>query len=425
MQHKTLKVSHSRPGGDKIKNTNLYVANLPKDIDETKLDNIFKAFGTVIQSRILKDSLGLSRGIGFIRYNYQDEAQLAIETLSGKTLPGTNQVITIKISSDNDKKQKDIIQKYSKVKSVNIFDPNQPKSLMDLESATAILSKNPLAAANLVAETPYGAMMGMGTFNDNAYSRMKQYNQGYSNNNNSRNMNGNSNSNQFTYGMTSYYDIMNMPYNKNYNDGMNQPHHGQHPNQHKNSMNMMSMMMGGNDNDVNNSNYGPNNMSGNNPMSNNYYGGAAGPNNPNRNVNSLITLTGNPNAHKHQLYDPELNNVNMPMKPNQNYHNAPGIYNNNNNSSGNYGGNTDTNVGKLLFVYNIGSDTTEKELINLFWPYGTVIKVDIPKDTKNAAANKGFAFVAMSNIDEANLAIQYLNNFTFKEKPLQVSIKKD
>ena len=47
--------------------TNLYVSNLPKDMNEGELAAIFNDY-TVVSSRILHDSQGNSRGVGFARY---------------------------------------------------------------------------------------------------------------------------------------------------------------------------------------------------------------------------------------------------------------------------------------------------------------------------------------------------------------------
>ena len=47
--------------------TNLYISNLPMSMDEQELENMLKHFGQVISTRILRDSSGGSRGVGFAR----------------------------------------------------------------------------------------------------------------------------------------------------------------------------------------------------------------------------------------------------------------------------------------------------------------------------------------------------------------------
>lgn len=68
VQNKRLKVSYARPAGDDIKDTNLYVTNLPKNITEQELDNIFGPYGYIVQKNILKDKVtGMPRGVAFVR----------------------------------------------------------------------------------------------------------------------------------------------------------------------------------------------------------------------------------------------------------------------------------------------------------------------------------------------------------------------
>lgn len=64
-----MKVSYARPAGDDIKDTNLYVTNLPKNITEQELDNIFGPYGYIVQKNILKDKVtGMPRGVAFVRW---------------------------------------------------------------------------------------------------------------------------------------------------------------------------------------------------------------------------------------------------------------------------------------------------------------------------------------------------------------------
>nr|ACS36114.1 RNA-binding protein Elav2 [Capitella teleta] len=79
--------------------------------------------------------------------------------------------------------------------------------------------------------------------------------------------------------------------------------------------------------------------------------------------------------------------------------------------------------GFVLFVYNIGPDADERELWQLFSPFGVVQKVNVIRDTaKNTG--KGFGFVSMANYQEAMSAIHNLNGYKYyQNKPLQVSFK--
>jgi len=79
--------------------------------------------------------------------------------------------------------------------------------------------------------------------------------------------------------------------------------------------------------------------------------------------------------------------------------------------------------GYVLFVYNIGTDTDEYALYQLFSPYGAVQRVNVIRDFQKKQG-KGYGFVTMANYDEAVWAIQNLNGYTWTgTKPLQVSFK--
>lgn len=102
MQNKIIKVSYARPSSVQIKNANLYIAYLPKTYAQGDLDAMFRPFGTIITSKILIDSeTGLSRGVGFVRYDKHSEAQAAISALNGKVLPGCSQPILVKFANQS------------------------------------------------------------------------------------------------------------------------------------------------------------------------------------------------------------------------------------------------------------------------------------------------------------------------------------
>ena len=48
--------------------TNLYISNLPRNINEHELETMLSPYGQVISTRILRDNAGVSKGVGFARY---------------------------------------------------------------------------------------------------------------------------------------------------------------------------------------------------------------------------------------------------------------------------------------------------------------------------------------------------------------------
>uniref|UniRef100_A0A4W5KZU1 RNA binding motif, single stranded interacting protein 2a n=1 Tax=Hucho hucho TaxID=62062 RepID=A0A4W5KZU1_9TELE len=71
--------------------TNLYISNLPVSMDEQELESMLKSFGQVISTRILRDAIGTSRGVGFARMESTEKCDAIIQHFNGKfikTPPG-------------------------------------------------------------------------------------------------------------------------------------------------------------------------------------------------------------------------------------------------------------------------------------------------------------------------------------------------
>ncbi|XP_017877013.1 ELAV-like protein 3 isoform X7 [Ceratina calcarata] len=118
LQNKTIKVSYARPSSEAIKGANLYVSGLPKNMTQQDLENLFSPYGRIITSRILCDNItdtdevrqfvtgggdylpGLSKGVGFIRFDQRVEAERAIQELNGTVPKGSNEPITVKFANN-------------------------------------------------------------------------------------------------------------------------------------------------------------------------------------------------------------------------------------------------------------------------------------------------------------------------------------
>jgi ELAV/HuD family splicing factor len=105
LQNKTLKVSFARPSSNEIKNANLYISGLPKDFKEEDVDLLFRPYGKIITSKVLKDVDGEGRGTGFVRFDKRNEAQSAIDELNNQTLPGTSAKLTVKFANPPNSRQ--------------------------------------------------------------------------------------------------------------------------------------------------------------------------------------------------------------------------------------------------------------------------------------------------------------------------------
>lgn len=75
---------------------------------------------------------------------------------------------------------------------------------------------------------------------------------------------------------------------------------------------------------------------------------------------------------------------------------------------------------KKLYVGNLPYSSTEDQLKELFAQAGTVESARIITD-KYSGRSKGFAFVEMSSVEEAQKAIQTLNKYELDGRALAVS----
>lgn len=100
LQNKTIKVSFARPSSESIKGANLYISSLPKSMTQQELEMLFTSSGRIITSRILYDTnTGLSKGVGFIRFDQRCEAERAIKQLNGTIPEHATEPITVKFAN--------------------------------------------------------------------------------------------------------------------------------------------------------------------------------------------------------------------------------------------------------------------------------------------------------------------------------------
>ncbi len=65
----------------------LIVLNLPRDLSEDELTNLFKDFGQIKSSNLVLDTeTGKSKGFGFVEMTEQNDAEAAIEELHGRKI---------------------------------------------------------------------------------------------------------------------------------------------------------------------------------------------------------------------------------------------------------------------------------------------------------------------------------------------------
>lgn len=77
-------------------------------------------------------------------------------------------------------------------------------------------------------------------------------------------------------------------------------------------------------------------------------------------------------------------------------------------------------MNKKLYVGNIPYQTSKEDLVELFRSYGSVIYIKFPKDN-NSLNHKGYAFIEMSTIQEANQALKKLHRSVLIDRKIIVS----
>ncbi|ORY94782.1 hypothetical protein BCR43DRAFT_333044 [Syncephalastrum racemosum] len=78
--------------------TNIYISNLPLDMTEQKLEDLFHPHKT-ISNRILRDPVsGMSRGVGFARMADRDSAVAIIEKFNGQTVMGSSAPLQVRFA---------------------------------------------------------------------------------------------------------------------------------------------------------------------------------------------------------------------------------------------------------------------------------------------------------------------------------------
>jgi RNA recognition motif-containing protein len=77
-------------------------------------------------------------------------------------------------------------------------------------------------------------------------------------------------------------------------------------------------------------------------------------------------------------------------------------------------------MAKNIYVGNLVWDATQDDLYTLFQEHGTVTRAQVIMD-KETGRSRGFGFVEMNDDAEAQKAIEALNNFNFRGRPLTVN----
>jgi len=82
--------------------SNLYVGNLPFEVGEDELHELFSAQGEVVSAKVIMDrETGRPRGFGFVEMATPEAAQKAIDSLDGQDFRGRNLKVNLAKPREN------------------------------------------------------------------------------------------------------------------------------------------------------------------------------------------------------------------------------------------------------------------------------------------------------------------------------------
>ncbi|KAL4559080.1 hypothetical protein LXL04_031213 [Taraxacum kok-saghyz] len=119
---------------------NVYIKNLDSSIDNKELYEAFCAFGNVSTCKVVVDSHGVSKGFGFIQFEKDEDAQIAIKNLNGVSIKGKQVYVGKFIRQEewNDAKRS---LKLTELAHANLYTKNLDETITDDEKLKALFSE--------------------------------------------------------------------------------------------------------------------------------------------------------------------------------------------------------------------------------------------------------------------------------------------
>lgn len=152
--------SHRDPSIRKSGTANIFIKNLDKALDNKSLHDTFSAFGTILSCKVATDSSGQSKGYGFVQYDNEDSAQIAIEKLNNMCI-NDKQVF---VGPFLRRQERDSVIDKEKFK--NVFVKNLSESVTDDDLVKTFSEYGPITSAVVMKDGDKSKCFGFVNFDN-------------------------------------------------------------------------------------------------------------------------------------------------------------------------------------------------------------------------------------------------------------------
>lgn len=146
---------------------NVFVKNLAENMSDEELRNVFKVFGPISSSVIMRDADGKSRCFGFVNFDNADDAAKAVEDMNGKWINdkewyvGRAQKKSERLADLTAKFEQQRKEKIEKSQGANLYLKNIDDGIDD-EKLKEMFSSYGSVSSCKIMKTPQGQSMGSG-----------------------------------------------------------------------------------------------------------------------------------------------------------------------------------------------------------------------------------------------------------------------
>ncbi|KAG1142871.1 hypothetical protein G6F37_002278 [Rhizopus arrhizus] len=135
--HISRKERESKLGGSRVQFTNIYVKNIPFDVTDEELSQLFGKYGIITSCVITRDDDGTSKGFGFVNFEKHQDAQNAVDDLHKKDFRG--QDLYVSRAQKKNEREEELrrqyeeakLEKMSKYQGVNLYVKNLDDDMDD------------------------------------------------------------------------------------------------------------------------------------------------------------------------------------------------------------------------------------------------------------------------------------------------------